>query len=172
MLFRKSYNQTGEMKMKAEDLNKLIRWHVKLKAQVAEREAQCKEDNAEDKSKLAKIQAKLQQHIHKDDETGQARVVLPDSSYTAYARYEDKYKLTDRDLLIEDYILEGVPQKYVKQLRERLNVFSNTLVKDPMIDYRLDTGAEEENKRLIGGDLPPGVGLYVAKDVRILKGSK
>lgn len=157
--------------METKDIHKLIRAHVKLKARISEREAAVKEENAEDKALLAKVQAKLQTVIHKDNDEGLASVKLPDGSFTAYARYEDKVKVADRDHLIEDYILEGIPQKYAPLLRDRLEIFGNTLVKDPIQEYRRDTGAEEENGRLVGGDLPAGVGIYTHKDVRINKGS-
>ena len=158
--------------METKKLNALIQWHVKLKAQIAERDAACKEANAEDKEKLAKVQAKLQEVIHKDNEEGLAKVALPDGSYTAYARYEDKVKMKDRDALVDEYILDGIPAKYHNLLRGKLEIFSNTLVKDPVTEYREATGAEEENGRLVGGDLPPGVGIYTHKDVRIQRGNK
>ena len=155
--------------METKDIHRLIKAHVKLKARIAEREAAVKEANADDKALLAKVQAKLQTVIHKDNDEGLGRVALPDGSFTAYARYEDKVKVKDRDHLIEDYILEGVPNKYAPLLRDRLAIFGNTLVKDPIQQYREETGAEEENGRLVGGDLPPGVGIYTHKDVRITK---
>lgn len=158
--------------MDTKNLHKLIKWHDKIKNELKAEVDELKESQAERKGKLDKIQVKLQEVIHKDNDEGLAKVTLPDKSLTAYSRYEDKVKVQDRDHLIEDYVLEGVPQKYVKQLRERLNIFGNTLVKDHVQDYRLDTGAEDENGRLVGGDLPPGVGMYVHKDVRIIKGNK
>jgi len=158
--------------METKDLHKLIKWHVKLKEAIAEIEGKAKEECAPLKDKLNKIQAKLQSVVHKDNDEGLAKVALPDGSHTAYARYEDKYKVKDRDHLIEDYILAGIPDKTAKLLRTRLEIFGNTIVKDHCVDFRLDTEAEEVNNRLIGGDLPPGVGMHTVKDVRITKGSK
>jgi hypothetical protein len=158
--------------METKDLHKLIKWHVKLKEGIAEIEGKAKEECAPLKEKLNKIQAKLQTVVHKDNDEGLAKVSLPDGSHTAYARYEDKYKVKDRDHLIEDYILEGVSQEVAELLRPRLNIFGNTIVKDHCVDHRLDTDAVEENKRLVGGELPPGVGMHTVKDVRITKGSK
>ena len=157
-------------KMETKDLHRLIKGHKQIADKIKAKEAALKEELQPEKEKLAKVQSKLQTIIHKDNEEGLAKVTLPDGSVTAYARYEDKYKIRDRDELIDDFILEGIPAKYAKMVKAKLDIFGNTLVKDPCIEHRVDTGAEEENGRMIGGALPPGVGLYVHKDVRLIKG--
>ena len=157
-------------KMETKDLHRLIKGHKKIADEIKAKEAALKEELKPNKEKLAKVQAKLQTIIHKDNEEGLAKVTLPDGSVTAYARYEAKYKVRDRDELIDDYILEGIPTKYAKMVRSKLDIFGNTLVKEPCIEHRVDTGAEEENGLLMGGALPPGVGMYLHKDVRLIKG--
>lgn len=157
--------------MQTKDLHRLIKGHVAIKALIANDEAALKEKHAENKVRLGKIQAKLQEVIHKDNEEGLARVALPDGSFTAYARYEDKVKVKDRDELIA-YITEGLSDEDAEMVSRKMDIFGNTVVKDVCTEYRRDTGAEETNGRLFGGELPPGIGLYTHKDVRITKGNK
>jgi hypothetical protein len=153
-------------------LHKLIKGYKLLDAKIKQRKADLKAELADDEAKLRRAQEALQKVIHRNGEDGLAKVTLPSGECTAYARYEDKYKVRDRDELVDDYILEGVPDKYAEKVRKRLEIFGSTITKDPCVAHRESTGAEEVNGRLVGGGLPPGIGLYTHHDVRIIAGSK
>jgi len=154
--------------MDTKDLHKLVKWYAKLNNEIKTAEAQLKEDLADKVDKRKKILAKLGTVIHKE-EGGIKSVNVPGVG-TAYARTEDKYKVTDFNALKEGILTDdelALDSEQVALLMERLDIFPKTVTKDVVISYREDTGAEEEDGKLVGGDLPPGVGLHVVKDVRI-----
>ncbi len=122
------------------------------------------------RKKLKAIQTKLAEAIHKE-EGGIQSLTLPDKSVTAYARYEDMPKMVDRTE-VQAWILGDVklPEDLLQGIHERMAILGNTVIKDVVTQFRVDSGALEENGLLEGGDLPPGVGLFRKKEVRLTKG--
>ena len=154
--------------MDTKDLHKLVKWYAKLNGEIKTAEAQLKEELADKVEKRKKILDKLGTAIHKGED-GIKSVNVPGVG-TAYARSEDKYKVTDFNALKEGILTDdelALDSEQVAILMEKLDIFPKTVTKDVIISYREDTGAEEEDGKLVGGDLPPGVGLYVHHDVRI-----
>lgn len=163
--------------MEVEKLQKLIGHYRKLDARVKGVEAKCKADTEDDKALMKRIQEKLKKHIHREE--GGLRNVNTSDGALAYARYEDKYRVTEIEELkkwvlgTDDMVETGegvlLSPTQLAEIMDRMDIFSNTLKKDPIIIHRRDTGAIEEDDMLKGGELPGGVGLYTHKEVRIRK---
>ena len=154
--------------MDTKDLHKLIKWYHLINNEIKTAEAQLKEELTDKVAKRKKILDKLGTVIHKGED-GIKSVNVPGVG-TAYARTEDKYKVTDFNALKEGILVDeelALDDDQVALLMEKLDIFPKSVTKDVIISYREDTGAEEEDGKLVGGDLPPGVGLYVHADVRI-----
>jgi hypothetical protein len=151
--------------MEVRKMHGLIRHWRDRHLAIKEKEDQLAEDTATARSEIKRIKEALKEVVSKK-EGAQKKVPLNDKSATVSAVWTDKYNIVDRDEL-EDWIMEGVPQKYQKKLRSRLQVFGKGLNGDYCRQHRADSGAEEINEHLQGGTNVPGTGVYTNKDVRL-----
>jgi len=108
---------------------------------------------------------------------GEVGTTESQAGYTVYASETPKYKLPSegRDAFVEwvladDEAEQQIDPEHKQLIRDRIEIFGNTLKKDPIDDYRLETGAESIGKEGIkGGKLPAGIQLHVEKKVNFRK---
>ena len=149
--------------METKDMKRLVAARMKIDADIKAQEAALKEKLAPLKAKRDKIEAKLGEVINKSGADGSMQSVNV-LGYTVYASETPKYKLPSegRDAFVEWVLAEDS--------ENRIEIFGNTLKKDPIDDYRLETGAESIGKEGIkGGKLPAGIQLHVEKKVNFRK---
>ena len=162
--------------METKDMRRLVAARMKIDADIKVQEAALKEKLAPLKAKRDKIEEKLGEVINKSGAEGCMKSTNM-LGYTVYASETPKYKLPSegRDAFVEwvladDEAEQQIDPEHKQLIRDRIEIFGNTLKKDPIDDYRLETGAESIGKEGIkGGKLPAGIQLHVEKKVNFRK---
>lgn len=169
-------NEPEKKNLHPRDAEKFEKWALlagKLTTKIKTAEKSLEEELAKEKSVLKEVKARLQKYFINKEE-GEARRKSEDGSVLAVAHYMQKYKIYDRQKLY-DFITEPLEdlkgtipgvEEAIKEIQERMDIFGNTLAKEAQDNYRKATGATKEGDKLVGGDLMPGTGMNIIKDVR------
>jgi uncharacterized membrane protein YheB (UPF0754 family) len=167
--------------MKVESITKLVNQRTKDLARIAELQATIAEEVKVRKERVAKIEARLSSVINKSGDEGTMQN-LKAGDVMVYASESDKYSIPkDSRGELNDWVLEGLQEvaaenpdyveleDVISEIYDRLEIFTNKVNKDPIVEFRKKTGGKEVEGDLRGGKLPGGVKYYLEQKVNFRK---